>query len=287
MSKYLHAFLDLIFYGNFWIALCAASMVIQTNFILHAEYIIDPITYLVFGGTLFIYGIHRAVGISRLKDFLAEKRYAVIYEYRNHIRIYAIIGIMMSGFFFLTLDRTTQLFLIIPALVSAAYVIPFYGRKRLRDFDDIKIFLIAIVFGCLTVLLPTVFLNVDWGLSIFILFLERCCFIFLLTLPFDIRDLKVDKFAEVSTIPARFGEDRTKTLMVIIAGIILACAVANTYRGFYEIGIGLGIIVSTAIALLASLKSKPEKHDYYYTGVIDGMIIIQAVLVLLLGVILY
>ncbi len=284
MSKYLHAFLDLIFYGNFWIAICAASMVIQTNFIFDAAYIIDPITYLVFGGTLFIYGIHRAVGISRLKDFLAEKRYAVIYDYRNHIRIYAVLGLLISGFFFFTLDRTTQLYLVIPALISAAYVIPFFGKKRLRDFDDIKIFLIAIVFGCLTVLLPAVFLNFDWGLPLVLLFLERCCFIFLLTLPFDIRDLKVDEFAEVSTIPGRLGLGKTKTLMVITAILISACAVANTVLGFYNVGICLGVVISSIIALLAGLKSNTEKHDYYFTGVIDGMMILQAIFVVVLGV---
>jgi len=283
MSKYLHAFLDLIFYGNFWIALCAASMVIQTNFILNAEYIIDPITYLVFGGTLFIYGIHRAVGISRLQDFLAEKRYAVIYEYRKHIRIYAVLGLLISTFYFFILDRKTQLYLIIPALISAAYVIPFYGNKRLRDFNDIKIFLIAIVFASLTVLLPNVFLDGPWDISLLLIFIERSLFIFLLTLPFDIRDLKVDKYAKVMTLPARLGVGKVKTLMVISSLMISACVVANTLLGFYNFGTCLGIIISSFIALFAGLKSHSEQHDYYFTGVIDGMMIVQATMVLLLG----
>jgi len=283
MSKYLHAFLDLIFYGNFWIALCAASMVIQTNFLLNAEYIIDPITYLVFGGTLFIYGIHRAVGISRLEDFLAEKRYAVIYDYRNHIRIYAVLGLLISTFFFFTLDRTTQLYLIIPAVLSAAYVIPIFGKKRLRDFNDIKIFLIAIVFGSLTVLLPNVFLEGPWNLPIIIVFAERCLFIFLLTLPFDIRDLKVDSYANVKTLPGRLGVNKVKTLMVIVAVLIFACVLTNISLGFYNTGSSIAIFLSTSISLLAGIKSHPEKHDYYFTGVIDGMMIVQAALVLLLG----
>ena len=281
--RWAYAFLDLIFYGNFWIALAAAAMVIQTNHLINAEYLINPFVILVFGGTLFIYGVHRAVGISRLKDFLAEKRYGVIYHYRNHIRIYASFGLLLSGYCFFLLDLTTKLLLIIPAILSALYVIPIYGKKRLRDINDIKIYLIAFVFAVLTVLLPIVYLQGPWNLSIGLLFLERLLFVFLLTIPFDIRDLKVDKYSEVATLPSRFGLPFAKKMIWVTAITTSALVIANYFLGFYSLGQGLGLIISLVFACWAGIEAHPNRHDYYYTGVIDGIMILQCALVLLLG----
>ncbi len=281
LSRFLYPILDLLFYGNFWIALCAAAMVIQTNAILHAEYLIDPITYLVFGGTLFIYGMHRALGIIRLKDFLAEQRYGVIYFYRNHIRVYAVLGLLISTFYFFLLDRSTQIFLIVPALLSGLYVIPVFGKKRLRDFNHVKIYVIALVFSGLTVLLPNYFLKADWDLSLVLLAIERFLFIFLLTLPFDIRDLKVDQFGQVATIPSRFGISITKKIMIATLLGIFGCLLANLAIGLYTMPQVLSLLLSSLLALLLGLNAKPGRHDYYFTGAIDGMMILQASLLIL------
>jgi len=122
--------------------------------------------------------------------------------------------------------------LVIPAILSLGYVLPFVkGNKRLRDFDYIKIFLVAIVWGVITVLMPILERTTDLTLSHLLILLERMLFIFAITLPFDIRDLKIDAHIDVKTIPSIIGIGKTKKLALFCLIIVVLLAGMNVYLG--------------------------------------------------------
>ena len=274
----LYAVLDLLFYGNFWIAACAFSMSALTQRLLATESIWSPANLLVFGGTLFIYGVHRSVGISRLKTFLAEKRYGVIYRYRKHIKIYAVFGLLIAGYHFFGLSSTSQWLLVLPCLLSLGYVLPVLGnKKRLRDINDIKIFLIAICWSGLTVVIPAMELSTTWSPQLIWLTTERAVFIFLITLPFDIRDLKVDAYKEVKTLPNRIGLPATQRLGLVLGGLLILMACFAFYNHWLTAPTLMVFVVCYALAMFGLYRSHPDKHDYYYTGAIDGLMLLQAI----------
>lgn len=276
--RWLYAIIDLIFYGNFWIATCALGMCVMTNRFLGINNIASPICVFVFGGTLFIYGVHRSVGISRLQSFLDKKRYRVIFNYRQHIKIYSVLGLILACFSFFALQRNTQIALIIPCLLSAAYVIPFLAKgKRLRDFNDIKIFLIAICWSWITVVLPAIELGLLNEVPVWILALERSLFILLITLPFDIRDMEVDSYKSVKTLPLRLGLARTRWLGLSITILLIICSYFLTAQMQNFASIWAILLLSYACSLLLLWKSKEDGHDYYYTGLVDGMMLLQAI----------
>ena len=272
--------IDLILYGNFWIATAAMALTFQTQIILQGAFELTPLAWFVFFSTFLLYALHRIVGILRLKDFLEIERYSVINQFRHHIIYYAIAAAIGAVYFFFRLDQKVQLALIIPAILSLGYVFPFFGKKRrLRDFDQIKIYLIALVWSFVTVLLPFIESGQSWNLSIILLFIERALFIFAITLPFDIRDLQVDDHSDVKTIPAMIGVIKTKQLAYIILAFTMMLILINYSLFFYDFSIFLGLGVSILSTAWLISFSKVDQHDYFYSGVLDGTMLLQFIFV--------
>jgi len=162
-------------------------MVLQTSFLLSGSWEFSPLVYVTFGGTLFIYAIHRLVGLAKLKDAKAtlNPRYLIINRDQQIVLGAGVLGLIISGYFFFQLRYLTQLWMILPAIISLAYVVPFLsGKKRLRDIGMIKIFLIAITYAMLCVLLVYVELEREFDLETALLFIEKAIFIFAITIPF-------------------------------------------------------------------------------------------------------
>ena len=121
-------------------------MLLQTEFILFETLEWTYLTTFTFAATLCLYALHRIVGIKKVQAFNEKYRYHIIERYKNHILIYALVGGIISGYLFFSLTFLNQLLIIVPSLLALGYVIPFFGnQKRLRDFNYVKIFLVAIV----------------------------------------------------------------------------------------------------------------------------------------------
>ncbi|MEM9918252.1 MAG: hypothetical protein AAF990_09170 [Bacteroidota bacterium] len=272
---------DLILYGNFWIALCATALCLQIQLVLGRPFQWDAVVGFSTFGTLFLYAVHRIVGINNLKNFFEVDRYHVIAHFKHHIRVYACIGLIGSGYYFFQLQRATQLVLVLPGLLSLGYVVPFLGqkRKRLRDLDFVKIYLVAIVWAWITVVLPLMEYQQAFGFASILMILERALFIFAITLPFDIRDLKVDQFGQVKTIPAIIGEKRTRQLAIacLFAAALIAFVLFG--KGSYSSTVLLALLISYFISILLVQKSNVQQHDYFYSGLMDGTMIFQFLIV--------
>jgi 4-hydroxybenzoate polyprenyltransferase len=104
-------------------------------------------------------------------------------------------------------------------------------------------------------------------------------FIFSITLPFDIRDLKVDSHSEVQTIPAALGIEKTKTLGTISLTAASLTALINWFSFDYNLNILLGVSFSFLSTWLFIRQSDKIKHDYFFTGLIDGTMILQFLLI--------
>jgi 4-hydroxybenzoate polyprenyltransferase len=228
-----------------------------------------------------LYALHRIVGILGLKDFLNIDRYFVINKFRHHIIYYAIFAALGALSFFIQLKWQVQLALIIPALLSLGYVLPFFGKKRrLRDFNQIKIYLIAGVWAFVTVVLPFIDSGHALSFAIILMIFERGIFVFAITLPFDIRDLEVDNHGAVKTIPAVIGIKKTKQLAYATLSLALALALANFCLNFYDLKILIGLAISYLSSAWLVSFSTPERHDYFYSGLMDGTMILQFLIVL-------
>lgn len=276
-----YKFIDLIFYSNLWIGLAGLAMALQTQLILSNKIEITALIMLIFFATLFLYALHRIVGISKVHEFIEDvERYSVIAKFRHHIIVYAVIAAIGGLYCFWQVSWSIWWALIIPAIISLGYVIPFVGgKKRLRDFNHIKIYLVAIVWAWITVVLVAIDYQQALSWPVLLLFLERSFFVFAITIPFDIRDLKVDKHTAVQTIPASIGIVKSKQLIAILLSLALLCAGINCYFGVYNFYQIVALSLSLIIAYLLGHYSDTNTHDYWFTGLLDGTMILQFFLI--------
>ena len=268
-------FIATIVYTHLWIAICAAAMVLQTSYLLTESWVLTPLTYLTFGSTLFIYTIHRLVGLQKLKDLNVSlnPRYIIIDRDQRMVLLFGIIGGLITLYYFFQLQRSTQLWLILPGLISLAYVIPFLsGNRRLRDIGLIKIFLIAIAYAMITVQLVLVQEGLSSNLSSSILFVEKALFIFAITLPFDIRDLEVDKVSGVITIPQLLGKQRAIWLALFC---ILLCMILVYVNNLYRANSTLAMLFSYCFTIYYLYRTEAKRTDLFYSFGMDGMMVIQ------------
>lgn len=271
--------LNFVIYSNCWIALGALAALEQTRSILNEAFRLDLLSLFIFSATLVIYAVHRIIGIQNMASFFTNERFQVIATYRSHIFIYGVIGLIVSAYCFLNLDLYVQLFLIAPSILSLAYVLPVFGKgKRLRDYHYIKIFTIAIVWGWLTVLLPFWYQGLPFVEEVWYLFVERVFFVFAITLPFDIRDLEVDKRKGVRTLPSILGIKKTIQVgfsLLFAAFIISLLLYLDSY---YTLPVFIMLTISYLLTGFLIQWSNPSRHDYFFSGLMDGTLVFQGIL---------
>lgn len=199
--------------------------------------------------------------------------------FQYHIMLYALVSGLAAFWFFLALKKETQWAVLVPALVSLAYILPvFSGGKRLRDYSFIKIFLIALAWPWITVVLPAIELGQLEGRSLGLMLAERSAFIFAITLPFDIRDLETDRFQAVKTIPQQWGiawSKRLAFMLLFCAGIFV---LANGLWGIYTLSHSIALVLSLFLTALLISRADKQKSDYFYSGLMDGTILLQSLL---------
>ena len=162
-------------------------------------------------------------------------------------------------------------------MISIAYVIPFFsGKRRLRDIGVIKIFLIAIAYAIISVILVYVENEVPIGRQAVYLFFEKALFIFAITLPFDMRDLKIDKVSEVKTLPMIMGWEKAKT---IGSTFLMLCILLVWINGLYTPNaIAIGMSLAYVLSSIYLSRISQSKDDLYYSFGMDGMMILQTLL---------
>ena len=232
----------------------------------------------VFLSTMLVYSTHRIIGIRKLAEVSDQGRFQIISQYRHHLIIY--IFLSLAGLLWLApkIPTSTLLYLVPLGIISVLYTLPLLGGVRLRDFHYIKILLIACVWSGLA--LHPILLQQGLSFSSLLIFLEKVCFMIAITIPFDIRDVNID--GGLKTIPKMIGVEkayRMSFLLLAIGGLCLLLLIFIE-EGFANFGVGWWISIGLAYLItVAVLKiSKNKTSDYYYSGLIDGTLVIRGLI---------
>lgn len=270
------------FYSNLWVAAAAAALTLQTTYCLEDTPVASAsLLALVFSSTLFVYNLDRLVSASREDAVELTERHRFIQRHRRFLwglAAAAGVGVVATLFF---VPPVVWWGLLPLGLVSLAYSLPIVGGdqpRRLKDLPGLKIFLVALVWGCVTVLLPALEAGLGgriarWGP----VFVERVVFIFAITLPFDVRDLERDRTARISTLPMWLGAARTRALSVaLIALFVVLVFIAHgpTWQGPTP-----ALALSGLISAVALWFGDRRRGELYYVGLLDGLMVLQAGLV--------
>lgn len=197
-----------------------------------------------------------------------QGRFHIIHKYKHHIKLYAIISTIGIIYCIINLNPSVYYYLVVPCIISGMYVIPLIGSKRIRDIHYVKIFLIAIVWSFVSII-PLFSNDInDWKVIVY--FIEKVSFLLAITIPFDVRDLEIDKVAGLKTLANFFG---TSISYKICYYLLAVSAFLHFVIFNHVIGITM-VVVNLFIASILYLSSR-NKNDYLFSGLLDGSFILR------------
>lgn len=261
-------------YSNFHIAI-SALLFVNCAFLVIGQDANPAYLLFVFAGTLAVYSLHRIIGHSRIAEPYQFVRHKI---FTNSLSMSAyLLGLVcfIGLFAFWRLSHQYKIGLIVPIFISILYVIPFLRRRRLRDFNYIKIFCICIVWAWLFTL-PIVISDAKHP---DLIWLEKAFFILALTIPFDLRDSDADRSQNLRTIANTLGIGKSIILALILMLLSLLLATYLNILGIYGADYFKAIVLSYVISFgfVACSKGRGEFYHLFY---LDGMIGLQGVLTL-------
>ncbi|MBC7653919.1 MAG: hypothetical protein H7098_05520 [Oligoflexus sp.] len=284
MIKYIRQPLDFLLFSNIFISLGAAAQGLVTYHLIGY-----PINWFVIGCLFFstIVSYNFSILIQKPKNpQLSEyRRVRWIFNYYNMnvgITVFAAIALIPC---FLELHFKAQILLVILGFISIGYSTPLFSvgktKHGLRNIPGLKLFLIALVWALSSVWFPVMEIIASRQINIslwelIILVLKRLLFVIAITIPFDIRDMLQDSKYKLKTIATVYGEKKAYLFCQILLLIYLFFSVLFPIGGFNLDFFGLTFTIFLTAWLI--FKSKWKKDEYYYFLYLDGILVLQYVL---------
>lgn len=195
------------------------------------------------------------------------------------ILIFSLICLLPLSYFVLTQPLSVIILSGLMGLITVSYSWPvLWKRSNLRDITSLKIFVIAFVWATVTVVLPLVSKHTFLDRNVFIEYGQRFVFVLVLTLPFDIRDVRFDTF-QLGTIPQIIGIKRSRVLGVFLLSLVVLLEFLKTPFLFDQALILAGISILTAFLLMQSVVKQTQ---YYASFWVESIPIIWCGLLILL-----
>jgi 4-hydroxybenzoate polyprenyltransferase len=287
MKKTFYSVFDFLLFSNIFMSLCAVAQGLLTFYLIGAK-IVFPVIGLLFTSTLGIYNFSMLV--TKTGDPL-KSPYLRVRWFFSHYRLmvtFTIVSLLSLGPLFVLLSMESRLLLIFLGIISFFYSIPLFTigdhKFGLRHIPWLKQFMIALVWTMSIVLLPVLEAQHFHLTSISlrdttILIAKRFLFIAALTIPFDIRDLFDDRKTGLKTVPTVLGEKNAYLFcQVLLGGYVILLLLFKNHSINHDFWALTASVVLTGWLIF---KSKWEKNEYYYFFYMDGVLILQYVLVLL------
>lgn len=270
-------------------ALCAVSQGLVTFYLIGAKPVLTVIC-LLFTATLGIYNFSIVLTKQKYPEKSPYKRVRWFFAHYRLMVTFTIVSLLSLIPLFFLISIESRILLIFLSIISFFYSIPIFtiGDQKfgLRNIPGLKQFLITLVWTMSSVLLPVLeaqgmhLTNISMR-DTTILIAKRFLFIAALTIPFDIRDLFEDRQSGLKTVPVVFGEKNAYLFCqaLLFGYLILLLLFRN--NGFNADFWALAITVLLTGWLI--FKSKWEKNEYYYFFCMDGILILQYLMLLLSG----
>jgi len=240
-------------YSNIWVACCALCLAISTEVLFGIANL--KVSQFVFFATLFIYNFQRIV---QLKKGQKNARKDWLNQHGIVICLLILVSGLMGLYRFIDFRLGTQTVIIFLGCLSVLY--PF----RLRRIPFLKIFIISLVWAISTLLLLVLENNTPISQNVVLNLIARFLFVFSITIPFDIRDLKYDA-QNLRTIPLFFGSLQSRFIAVFalfICGVIAVFQYFNNELIFPNL---LALILLYFVSSIFIAKSDETREEMYFS----------------------
>ncbi len=291
MRKLFYPAFDFLLFSNLFMALCAIAQAMVTFMLIDAKPVY-PVLAILFLSTLFIYNFSILVTGAKDTEHSSFKRVRWFFaHYKLMVSITVVSAMLLLPLFFLV-SAQSRLLLVFLSILSLGYGLPLFsvGKQKfgLRNIPGLKLLLIGLTWALSIVLLPILEVQHIHHITIpktdiLLLTAKRFLFITAMAIPFDIRDLFQDRKLGLKTVPVVFGEQNAYLLcQILLAGYLVLLFLFRNH-GFDTNFFALTLTIILAGRLI--FRSKFEKNEYYYFFYVDGVLILQYVLMVIFGMI--
>lgn len=245
---------DFYIQSSLHVALAVYALIRITFLKLNISYD-ESVAYFGFFGTIVGYNFVKYDELARVKKIKLTKTFKAII-------ILSFISALATFYYFLALKTATKLIGFGALLLTILYTLPFFPHKsNLRNFSGIKIYLVALAWVGVTVILPVVNAEFDFSIIVILKCIQRFILVFVLMLIFEIIDLQFDD-SKLLTIPQKLGVKQTKRLSYLLIIVFLALDFFKPNIAFHQ------LIITSLVALILMLFTffASSKRNKYYTS---------------------
>ncbi|PVX46484.1 hypothetical protein C8C85_2346 [Flavobacterium sp. 103] len=254
--KVLKSILQFYINSSIHVGLSCFALVQMTNFMFHIPED-KPIANFAFFGTI--------VGYNFVKyDSFARTHKIKMRGTLKLIVLFSVFSFLAVGFYFFQLQRITQIVSVGVLSLTLLYTLPFFpNRKNARNWAGVKIYIVALCWVGVTLVLPILDAGIAITLDFYLKSVQRFILVFVLILIFEIIDLANDD-PHLKTVPQQIGVRRTKNLGYVLLTIFCVLELFNSNFKYNIVHLVLVIIIATITTLFLAFAN--EKRSKYYTS---------------------
>lgn len=211
--------------------------------------------YFAFFGTIVGYNFVKYDALARNKELKFGPKLKIIVGL-------SIVSFAAAIFFFFKLKLQTQLVSFVVLLLTMLYTLPFFpNRRNARNWAGVKIYIVALCWVGVTLLLPLLNAEVAFSLDILWKSLQRFVLVFVLILIFEIIDLANDD-PHLQTVPQQIGVRNTKLLGLLLLIPFYFLEFLKTVVDLEQLAINMILVVILGLLLV----NASQKKSRYYTS---------------------
>lgn len=245
---------DFYIEGSIHVALSCFALVqiSQQFFSISNEY---PMAYFSFFGAIVGYNFVKYEALARLQKTQMKNKLKAI-------AILSFLSVLAVGFDFFQLQSITQIVSVGFFILTLLYALPFFpNRKNARNWAGVKIYIVALCWVGVTVVLPVLNADIPITSDFYLKCIQRFILVFVLILIFEIIDLAKDD-PHLQTVPQQIGVKRTKQLGFLLLAFFFGLNFFSFIIDFNFEYSSFIIAIVTAIFLAYA----NEKRSKYYTS---------------------
>lgn len=224
-------------------------------------------------------------GYNFVKYFgIAKWHHRSLANWLKVIQVFSLVCFGLMCYYALQLQNNSLMLITGFGMVTFLYAIPFLPKKwyldtqqNLRDISGLKVYVIALVWCGVTVILPVFNNNGMFSQDAIFTIIQNFILVIALMLPFEIRDLNYDSL-KLATIPQKIGVKNTKRLGYVL--VLLFYFVEYFKDKIDATGLLFQFVISIILCVFIYFANE-DRNAYYTSFWVEALPVIWMLLMLL------
>jgi len=223
-------------------------------------------------------------GYNFVKYFgLARFHHRSLTNWLKLIQVFSLMCFIGMCYFALKLELISLVVILGFGVVTFLYAIPFLPNKilydkhkNLRNVSGLKVYIIALVWAGVTVVLPLLNNHVPLDTNVVVSGFQRFVFVTVLMFPFEIRDLNYDSL-KLATIPQQIGIKNTKMVGVLL---LMLFFLLEFLKPQLNVEHTVSMLITMFVTLMFLIFANRNQGRYYSSFWVEGIPLVWLLLLL-------